>query len=273
MNKPLLIIGKPNSSKTSFVVQFYIRLLTKKSSLTLYKPVENISAIKEASDLLANGEGPKTTPVDKNIGLLLPIQFGEKQVDLYCPDYGGEQINNIINNREVDKKWSDSIKESDNWILFIRLSSLKTSFDLSNKTINPDILKNNSGQEQEYAISDQSAFIELLQIMLHVKGHDYHFKNCKTKLTVVLTCWDELETKDIPREKLLQYLPLLLNFIESNWDVDKINIVGLSALGFSLNKKENQKKYQIEGSENFGYLIKSAGTKTKGITELISVAL
>ncbi len=273
MNKPLLIIGKPNSSKTSFVVQFYIRLLKKKSSLTLYKPVDNISAIKEACDLLENVEGTKTTPVDKNAGLLLPIQFGEKQVDLYCPDYGGEQINNIINNREVDKKWSDSIKESDNWILFIRPSNLKTSFDLSNKTINPDILENNSGQEQEYAISDQSAFIELLQIMLHVKGNDYHFKNCKTKLTVVLTCWDELETKDLPRGKLLQYLPLLLNFIESNWDVDKINIVGLSALGFSLNKKENQEKYQIEGSENFGYLIKSDGTETKDITELISVAL
>lgn len=273
MNKPLLIIGKPDSSKTSFVAQFYIRLITKKSSFTLYKPVGNISAINEACDLLANGEGTKTTPVDKNVGLLLPIQFGEKQVDLYCPDYGGEQINNIINSRKVDKKWSDSIKESDNWILFIRPSSLKTSYDLSNKTINPDILENKSGKEEEYTISDQSAFIELLQIMLHVKGHDYHFKISKTKLTVALTCWDELETKDLPRGKLLECLPLLLNFIESNWEMDKINIVGLSALGFSLNKKKNQEKYQIKGSENFGYLIKSDGTKTKDITELISVAV
>lgn len=273
MNKPLLIIGKPNSSKTSFIAQFYMRLVTKKSSLTLYKPVDNISAIKEACDLLAKGKEIIPTPVDKNIGLLLPIQFEEKQVDLYCPDYGGEQINRMINNREVDKKWSNSIKESDNWILFIRPSNLKTSFDLSNKTINPDILENNSDQEQEYEISDQSAFIELLQIMLHVKGHDYHFKISKTKLTVVLTCWDELETKEHPREKLLQHLPLLLNFIESNWDMDEINIVGLSALGFGLNKKENQEKYQIEGSENFGYLINSDGTETKDITKLISVAL
>jgi len=127
MNKPILIIGKPNSSKTTFIAQLYMRLLTKKSSLTLYKAVENISAIKEACDLLANGEGTKTTPVNKNVGLLLPIQFGKQKVDLFCPDYGGEQINNIINNRGIDKKWSDSINGSDNWILFIRLSNLKTS--------------------------------------------------------------------------------------------------------------------------------------------------
>ncbi len=273
MNKQLLIIGKPNSSKTTFVSQFYTRLRSKKSSFTLYKAVGNISAINEACDLLANGEETKTTPVDKNVGLLLPIQFGEKKVDLYCPDYGGEQINNIINNHEVDKKWSDSIKESDNWILFIRLSNLKTSFDLSNKTISPENLENNCVQEKKYAISDQSAFIELLQILLHVKKHNYHFKISNIKLTVVLTCWDELETEDLPRSKFLECLPLLLNFIESNWELNKINIIGLSAQGFNLSIKENQEKYRIEGSENFGYIINSDGTETKDITKLISVAL
>jgi len=85
MNKPILIIGKPNSSKTSFLAQFYCRLEKKKSSLTLYKAVDNISAIIEACDLLANGEETKSTPVDKNVGLLLPIQFGEQKVDLFCP--------------------------------------------------------------------------------------------------------------------------------------------------------------------------------------------
>jgi len=40
-----------------------------------------------------------------------------------------------------------------------------------------------------------------------------------------------------------------------------------------LTQKENSEKYKIEGSENFGYLIKSDGTKIKDITELISVAL
>ncbi len=81
MNRPLLIVGKPYSSKTTFIAQFYIRLVTRKSSLRLYKPVDNISAIKEASDLLAKGETTKITPVDKHLGLLLPIQFVLLQIE------------------------------------------------------------------------------------------------------------------------------------------------------------------------------------------------
>jgi len=46
------------------------------------------------------------------------LQYGEIKIDLDCPDYGGEQVNNIIESREVDSKWADAIKQSENWILF-----------------------------------------------------------------------------------------------------------------------------------------------------------
>jgi hypothetical protein len=273
MKKSLLILGKPHSGKTTFLTQLYSRLDVNTSSLRFYKAIANLTPIIDAVKLLANGCEPKPTPTDKSAGLMLPIQHKEEQLDLYCPDYGGEQINHIIENRELDSKWCDSIIESDNWILFIRPSSLTGGFDLSNKTIKPEILKNGNGVAEEYSISDQSAFIELLQIMLHTKAQDSHFKNSTVKLTVVLTCWDEMQTDAVPKEKLRQCLPLLLNFIEANWQDNKINVVGLSALGFSLKEKENQDKYQSEGSENFGYLIKPDGQKTQDITELILEAI
>lgn len=275
MNTPILIIGKPHSTKTTFLTQFYTKLVTKKSCLTLYKPVENITAIKEAAELLANGEETKPSPTDRSVGLSLPIKYNERTIDLYCPDYGGEQINHIINNREIDVKWASAINESDNWILFIRPTNLNTGFDLSNNAINPEALTTTNTSSDEYSISDQSAFIELLQIMLHSKGHNTHLKNKKTKLTVALTCWDEIETtkEETPKEKLNQFLPLLLNFIEANWEKDKFNIVGLSAQGFRLDNVENQQKYQIEGNESFGFLVRADGTKSNDITELISEAL
>ena len=68
-------------------------------------------------------------------------------------------------------------------------------------------------------------------------------------------------------------MPLLLNFIESNWKAEKLKIIGLSAQGFPLDCEENKEKYQIEGSENFGFLIKEDGQKTNDITELILEAL
>ncbi len=274
MKKPLLIVGKPHSSKTTFIVQFYSRLQKNKSKLSLYKAVENISQIKDAREALAKGEEAKPTSTDRNVELLLPIQFGEHQVDLYYPDYGGEQINTMITTRKIDKRWIDSIKESNNWILFIRLTNLNVAFDLSNKAFTSEQMKkNNEGKAEVYSISDQSALIEFLQIILNLKSHDYHFRNSEVKLTVVLTCWDELNTNDTPKHVLLNHLPLLLNFIETNWIENKIRIIGLSAQGFSLSEPENKELYQTEGPENFGYLIKPDGTKINDITELISEAL
>jgi hypothetical protein len=244
--------------------------------MSLLKPVENITAIKEAADLLANGEESKPSPTDRNVGLTMSLGHNGETIELYCPDYGGEQVNHIIDNREVNDKWQSAIAESNNWVLFIRPTNLNTSHDLSTKTINPASLGGSSASEAEYVVSDQSAFIELLQIILHSKGHNAHFKNKSVKITVVLTCWDEIEVKDqseTPREKLKQVLPLLLNYIDMNWAQDKISIIGLSAQGFRLNSEENVGKYQIEGNENFGFIIKPDGTRSEDITELISEAL
>lgn len=274
MSKPLLIIGKPHSSKTVFIAQFYSRLQKRKSKLSLYKPVDDLSAITAAREALANGEEPEATNTERSVNLILPIQFGDEQIDLVCPDYGGEQINTFLTSREVDKKWLNAIKESDNWIFFIRLNNISEQLDISKITVTEEHTQRSSEvTEIPFSISDQSAFIELLQILLHSKDHDYHFKNSKIKLTVVLTCWDELETEEKPKQVLQKNLPLLLNFIESNWKAEKLKIIGLSAQGFPLDNIENKEKYQIEGSENFGYLIKEDGQKTNDITELISEVL
>jgi hypothetical protein len=274
MNKPLLIVGKPHASKTVFIAQFYSRLQKGKSKLSLYKSVDDLSPITFAREALAKGEEPQTTPTNSSVNLILPIKFGDQQIDLLCPDYGGEQINNIIASREVDKKWIEAIKESDNWIFFIRLNSLSKQLDISNITVTEEHTQEQKVEtDVEYSLSDQSALIELLQILLHCKEHDYHFKNSKVTLTVVLTCWDELETKEKPKQILQNNLPLLLNFIEANWESANLKVIGLSAQGFPLDNEENKEKYQIEGPENFGYLINENGKKINDITELVSEAL
>src|SRR5690554_4804482 len=230
MSTSLLLIGKPHSSKTVFLSQFYSRLQKKKSKLKLYKSVDDLSPISGARESLASGEEPQTTPVEKSEKFYLPIEINGKQVDLKCPEYGGEQVLNIVENRELNKEWTNSIQESNSWILFIRLNNINKSLDISDVTYSEQH-QNNSKEpvsETDEKISDQSFFIELLQIMLHSKGTDYHLLNNKLKLTIVLTCWDEMNTKEIPYDLLKSKLPLLLNFVESNWDKNCLNIIGLS---------------------------------------------
>lgn len=275
MNKQLLIIGKPHSSKTVFLTQFYSRLQKKKSKLSLYKAVDDLSPISGAREALANGDEPVATNTQKSEHFYLPIQAADgTKIDLQCPEYGGEQINGIIDNREVDKNWSEAINTSDNWIFFIRLNSVNHSTDISSIEITKDNpLKLENNVSDEYRLSDQSSLIELLQLLLHYKGFNFHLKNQKVKLTVVLTCWDELNTNEKPKSILELRLPLLFNFIESNWESQFVSYLGLSALGFPLNDPENKEKYQIEGPESFGYLVQDDGQKTNDITELIIEAL
>jgi len=275
MGASILLIGKPHSSKTVFLSQFYSKLLKNKSKLKLYKSVDDLSPIAGAREALASGEEPQTTPSEKSVKFYLPIQVDEKQVDLKCPEYGGEQVLNIVENRELNKEWTTSIQESDSWILFIRLNNVNKPLDISDITYSEQHQKSSKEpiSETEYKISDQSFFVELLQILLHAKGTDYHRLNDKQKLTIVLTCWDEMNTEEKPYDVLKSKLPLLLNFVESNWDKNYLNIIGLSAQEFSLNTVENKEKYQIEGPEEFGYLVLPDGTQTNDITELIEQAL
>lgn len=274
MNKAILLIGKPHSSKTVFLSQFYSRLQKKKSRLTLYKPVDDLSPITAAREALANGDEPQTTPPEKSVKFNLPIQFGEEQVDLLCPEYGGEQVNKVIETREVNKDWGNAITESNHWIIFIRLNSINKALDLTDVTVvdNP-IIATAEDSKLPFSLSEQVSFIELLQILLHLKGHDYHVLNQKVKLTIALTCWDELSSNCLPADLLKEKMPLFKNFVDANWAGFKINVVGLSAQGFSLKDKINKEKYQIEGPENFGYLVFPNGEQTKDITELIAQAL
>ncbi len=274
MINTFLIIGKPHSSKTVFLAQFYSRLQKKKSKLTLYKSVNDLSPITAARESLAKGEEPQTTPTNKSVKFLLPIQFNNQQIDLLCPEYGGEQLNNILETREVNKDWAKAIKESNNWIFFIRITSINKSLDLSKVTMTEEFIHGvESDTEAVHTLTEQSALIELLQIFLHVKEYDYHVQNFNVKLTVVMTCWDELETKLKPKQIFKSNLPLLSSFVNANWIADSLKIIGLSAQGFPLDSEENKLKYQIDGPENFGYLVKENGQKTNDITELISEAL
>lgn len=273
MNTALLLIGRPHSGKTTFIAQLCGRAEQSTSALKLYKPVDDLTPVIEAVRALANGDEVKTTPTDKSTLISLPLQFHDQKIDLDCPDYGGEQINHLLESREVDLKWTESIKNSNNWILFVKPSDLSSSYDLSNKTISPEILANSNGDSDEYSISDQTFFIELLQVLLHTKGQDSHFKNSSVKLTVVLTCWDELNSKATPEKEFTKALPLLLDFIKANWADKQISVLGLSSLGMSLKENGNKLKYQENGSENFGYLVNADGQRTNDITQLVIQAL
>ena len=156
---------------------------------------------------------------------------------------------------EIDNNWQKLVNSSDRWILFIRPDRITSEYDLSISCYE-EIEAIKSTDFTSPGLSDQSKFIELLQILLHTKDKGIKRPILVPKLSIVLTCWDELNTKKKPVQVLQEKLPLLLHFVETVWEKEAFEIFGLSAQEFPLNNQEAKDKYQDDLPENFGYMRK-----------------
>ena len=84
------------------------------------------------------------------------------------------------------------------------------------------------------------------------------------RLAVLLTCWDEMESPGKPIEELRERLPMLCDFMVSNWE--EPSVLGLSALGRALDKEKPDEDYISHGSEKFGYVVTEDGTRCTDLT-------
>lgn len=270
-NNEILIIGPPKSGKTTFLAQLYGRLIDKKGKLQLASAPDNIDGIKSALDRLADGEETESTPSTDNLDVKIPVTHEGQKFLLHCKDYGGEQVRDLVALMEYDKTWINRAKRNDRWILFIRPSEVEQRFDLSMKGYaakdSKDANKPISGT------SDQSQFIELLQVLLHARGTGMKERIGTPRLLIALTCWDELSTNSSPVEILKQKMPLLFHFIRANWLPETFSVVGVSSQGFPLKTDEARDKYLDDMPQNFGYLVLDDNPKEKDLTRLIEKAL
>lgn len=270
-NNVILIIGPPRSGKTTFLAQLYGRLIDKIGKLKLASAPENIDGIKSAYDRLADGNETEPTAATDNLEVKFLVIYEDQEFVLHCKDYGGEQVRDLVTLMEYDKTWIERAKTNDRWILFIRPSEIEHRFDLSKKGYaTKDSKKTNSTTP---GTSDQSQFIELLQVLLHARGTGMKEPIDTPRLLIALTCWDELNTDSTPEEILKQKMPLFVQFIEANWLPGAFKIIGVSAQEFPLKTNEARNKYLDEMPQSFGYLVLDDNPKEKDLTRLIEKAL
>lgn len=271
INNEILIIGPPGSGKTTFLAQLYGRLVGKKGKLQLAFAPENIDGIKSAYNRLADGEETESTPSTDNLEVKIPVFYEGQEFVLHCKDYGGEQVRDLVALMEYDKTWIERAKMNDRWILFIRPSEIEHRFDLSKKGYAVKDPKRTKASS--YNTSDQSQFIELLQVLLHARGTGMKDPIDTPRLLISLTCWDELNTNLRPEEILKQKMPMFAHFVAANWLPGAFKIVGVSAQQFPLKTNEARNKYLDEMPQNFGFLVLDDNPNEKDLTRLIEKVL
>lgn len=272
--KNILIIGASNVGKTHFGGQLYGRLDEQNCSLKLREQPESLSVFKEVWEKLNNGLLGAHTPSNQNTKIVFPVEDKNgNNIDIIYPDYAGEQILQIVKQRHINSQWVELIKDSDDWFLFIRPSLIDPIVDVTTKfydQIGEDNEDETKTKNQTIEIKDSNPifYIELLQMFLFVKGVS-SMNNNKTQLTILLSCYDEME-KQKPERYFKEKMPMLYNFINAVWK-NKFNIYGLSSLGQSLTNDKPDNDFAIDGPENRGYFIrKNDLEEISDITQIFS---
>ena len=270
----VLIIGGPNAGKTHFGGQLYGRL---NSRLFNYKIAPNnrpadLTIFQEVINKLSEGKraGHTEASANRNIELMIEDERGNKIVFAF-PDYAGEQVNFIVDNRRINAIWKKYIDESNSWMLFVRLDEVNSIEDIVNKGIpSADEIKKRNATPPPIKVSDSAHFIELLQMLLYTKGIPTLNKVSKPNLTVVLSCWDILNLADniLPVEVLKVRLPLLYCFLKNIWTDNSLSVIGLSSTEKTLTDEADE-EYMDKTPINFGYIINAKGEKQKDLTLLI----
>ena len=268
MRKPeLLLLGGHNSGKTHYAGQLYGRVHYQPGLLTLRSEQgtpKDLSALEEVWNALNDGHAASHTPRDTTTEVVLPLQDAQgRALDLHWPDYGGEQLSSIFEERCVTETWRQRLLKSEAWVLLIRLHSETTYPDELDKLLNREPLPEGAHTRPTASGGkwDANAYwVELLQLLLHVAGRGTVQRLRRPRLAVLLSCYDEIpKPLARPSQTLAAQLPLLSAFIHSAWAAEDVSIWGLSALGKPLAPTSHDEEFRQCGPEEQGWVVPPEG--------------
>ena len=263
LDKSILLIGESGVGKSHYGGQLLKRLMHKDGQIRMDGAATNLQPFEAVMASLDAGRLAVHTPTATYHESRWPIvDHAGRKAHLIWPDYGGEQIKNIIDDRQLPHVWLDRIAKSSGWLLLVRLQQTRADDDIFSRPL--PSLKGKRRDAAETGMSDQARLIELLQMLIYAQSTSRERARRLPLLVVLLTCWDELESPGKPTEVLRQRLPMFYDFVASNWE-DSL-VLGLSALERALDRHEPDGEYVSVGSEQFGYVVLDDGTRSSDLT-------
>lgn len=265
-NSSILLIGESGVGKTHYGAQLLKRLMKGDGLLRMDGAASNLEPFEAAMESLNEGMSADHTPTGIYVDSIWPIaDKHNRKAELVWPDYGGEQIKAISLTRRIPASWRNRVISTPSWLLLVRLQQTRTSDDIFSRPLHE--ISGNNEENREVQVSDQARLIELLQILLYIRGAISISPLQSPRLCILLSCWDELGAEALeerPAVILKQRLPMLASFLESTWL--EPTVLGLSALERTLTNSDRDMEYAARGPEQFGYIVMSDGQRSTDLT-------
>ncbi|MDO8687533.1 MAG: hypothetical protein Q7K41_02970 [Dehalococcoidales bacterium] len=265
----LALFGESNVGKTHYGGQLLSRIETETCELKMRAMPIDLSPFEEVRSKLNAGLPASHTPSAVYRESVWPVIGGQgAALDLTWPDYGGEQVRQLIDTRRMGQEWLDRVQSAHGWILMVRPKLATQDDDIFSRPLG-DVRRPNGDVGTRPHRSIQARLVELLQMLLHARS--LQERRPMPALVVLLSCWDELGVVEgtKPDDVLKKRLPLLASFISSRWGYSKSAVFGLSALEAALSTERANEQFIDRGPEHFGYVIDPDGKKTGDLTRPI----
>jgi hypothetical protein len=264
---PILVIGEYNVGKTHYGAQLLQRLNAQTGSFRMRSAAEDVRPFEAAMLRINQGLAAEHTAATMFSKTVLPVEIEGRALDLVWPEYGGEQINEILTARRFNETWRDRARASTGWLIMVRASNTDATDDILARPLYQ--LSEAKAVTPPYRHTTQARMVELLQMLLFVRGADPANAADLPNITIVLTCWDELpgtHGNELPAKQLESALPLLSHYVSSIWPLGQRSVVGLSALERELNRESPDEGFQTQGPESFGYVVLEDGSRSSDLS-------
>ena len=263
-----LVLGGFGAGKTTLLVQLFGRMRSADSQLRVVSAPASLTPVREGLERLAQGRPVSHTPSGVEVIQELSAEtFEGNRIDIAIPDYAGETLDAVVDNRRVPEWWRAHCTESSRWLLLIRVERMEDVPDFASA----DYQLTRSSETSHATLPLDMRLVELLQILWHERQR-LAADTARPSLAVALSCWDEI-TPDasgrVPAGVLAERMPLLSAFLETNWDGAASAVFGLSAQGHKLVDNEPNEAFVDRGPERMGFLIRPDGSQTDDLTELL----
>jgi hypothetical protein len=286
----ILILGAPNTGKTVYGAQFYLRAQYG-AYLSATGEAEDLSIFHAAIETILQGKKPERTKIadDQTLTLTVTNPAGQ-HLTLEWPDYAGEVFKAVLDRRVLTPTWTDRVQRSAGLLLIIRPEAVRTAPDALDARVHSDPPQDSSAANTALtevqvqaspslplestgpvALQPDAQYVELLQLIRYARK-EARLTRSEWPLMILLSCWDEIMEPGTPTEELQRHCPLLASYLAGAWEESSLQVIGLSALGqaFAANKDVVNTGFLEKRPEERGYVVTPENLQDPDLTKPVA---
>lgn len=266
----VLVLGGAAAGKTTFLVQLYGRVKIGRGRLRARGAPSELTPIEDGLRRLQQGVSVKHTAQGTDVALTVPaVGTGGRPVDIIIPDYAGEDLRGMVHQRRIPDRWREAAAAG-RWLLLIRLTKHPELPDVLSRPVGELASTPRVPDGDADALPVDMWAVELLQALRYWREQNTKALGTPPHLTLVLSCWDELDTAATPGEVAQERLALLAAYCRANWPVGRFTVVGLSAQGHALDDTRPADDYLDHGPQDMGWFVNVDGGTDPDLTALVT---